>query len=436
MDLSFVPDRPGVYLFRDSAFSIIYIGKAKSLKKRVSSYFTIQAEKSFKTSKIKLLTKKVDFIPCESEREALLLERELIKKFQPFFNTLWKDSKSYPYVKITREDFPRVYLTRKKIDDGSIYFGPYPKVEYIRKILNNIADIKIINLRKCKFDFSIKKPLEKNKILHCIYYHTGQCPAPCDPKRISQEEYMMLVRNVKDFFNGKFSKLINDFKEKMKYHSDLKEYEKAAIFRDAIRAIEHIYEKVYISETDISELNKKFENVDIYKKLKEVLNLKELPLHIEAFDTSSLFGKYAVGSSVCFINGMENYSHYRHYKIKFSNPIGGSDDFKMIYEIVYRRLKKIKDSGEKFPELFLIDGGKGQLTMALKAANDLNLKLNFISLAKKNEEIYIPFKDNPIILEKDNPALIFLRKIRDEVHRFGITFHKKLRDKDSFRNKE
>ena len=435
MDLSSVPDRPGVYLFRDSSFSIIYIGKAKSLRKRVSSYFTLQAEKSFKTSKIKLLTKKVDFIPCENEREALLLERELIKKFQPFFNTLWKDSKSYPYVKITKEDFPRIFLARQKINDGAEYFGPYPKVEYIKKILNDIADIKIINLRKCRFEFSLKKPLKKNKIFHCLYYHTAQCPAPCDTKRISREEYLTLVGKVKDFFDGKFSKLIGDFKEKMIYHSNRKEYEKAAMFRDAIRAIEHICEKVYISEADIPELKKRFEAVDIFKKLKEILNLKKLPVHIEVFDTSSLFGKYAVGSSVCFINGMENYSHYRHYKIKFSNPIGGSDDFKMIYEIVYRRLKRIEDSGEKFPELFLVDGGKGQLNMAIKAAKELNLKLDFISLAKKNEEIYTPFKDNPIILEKDNSALIFLRKVRDEAHRFGISFHKKLRDRDNVRDK-
>lgn len=429
MDLAHIPEVCGVYLFKDSSFSIIYVGKAKNLRKRVSQYFYKKALESWKTANLQLLTKEIDFIPCASEREALLIERYLINKYQPFFNVLWKDSKTYPYVKITKEDFPRLLLTRKKIEDGAKYFGPYPKVETIRNIFNSLKSIKLINLRRCNFSFSLEKPLSRQKMLHCVYYHTEQCPAPCDSQRISKKEYDKLVKRAISFFNGEHQKLILDLKKQMQEYSQKLEYEKAALCRDFIKSLEHISEKVLIREMDLKELSGRFEFVDISKILKENLSLSSFPSHIEAFDVSGIFGKYTVGASVCFVNGQPNQSHWRHYKIRYKNPHSGSDDFAMMYEIVYRRLKRIKESGEKFPDLLLIDGGKGQLNMALKAAKDLSIQIDIISIAKGNEEIYSPKSKEPFVFEKDNPALNFLRRIRDEVHRFGITYHRKLREK-------
>ncbi|PIS47122.1 MAG: excinuclease ABC subunit C [Elusimicrobia bacterium CG08_land_8_20_14_0_20_51_18] len=432
MDLSHIPHSPGVYLMRDASFSIIYIGKAKVLKNRVSQYFSAGADKTWKTSSIKLLVRQVEFIPCESEREALLLERELIKKYQPFFNRLWKDSKTYPYVKITREDFPRLFLTRRKTGDGGFYFGPYPKVELVKKTLSYMTSIKLLNLRKCKYNFSEKEPLNKGKIIRCIYYHTRQCPAPCDPRRISKKDYASLAGRAVDFFRGAHAGLIEEFRKEMKKASGTREYEKAALYRDFISSLEHISEKVLVKEISRGELGGRLEKAGALKLLKELLSLPKLPAHIETFDTSSLFGRNAVGSSVCFVNGRKNHSHYRRYKIRLESPLPGSDDFRMIHEIVYRRLKSLRKAGTKLPDLLVIDGGKGQLGMALKAAAGLKLKTAIVSLAKKFEEIFIPGRETPLALEKDNPALRLLQEMRDEAHRFGVTFHKKLRDKDLF----
>ena len=429
MNISHLPNSPGVYIMRDNTSKIIYIGKAKNILKRVSNYFLKNAGASdWKIPNLTALIQTIDYISCASEREALLIEKELIKKFQPFFNVLWKDGKSYPYIKVTlQDDFPRLILTRRKIKDKALYLGPYPKVEGIKHLLNHLWKIKFINLRRCKFEFSQKKKLSSTKINSCIYYHTLQCPAPCDNK-ISKKEYLKIVERIILFLKGNFSTLMTDFSKNMKKCSGNLEYEKAKMYHDFIKAISHLSEKVRINAFPKVQLDTELSKTNATTQLKAILGLKKPPSHIETFDTSSLFARDAVGSSVCFINGEKNTSYYRRYKIKYSAPLKyGSNDFEMIKEIVSRRLAQIQRAKKPNPDLFLIDGGKGQLKMALMAMKESGLKIPIIALSKEYEEIHVPGK-TPLRLELNNYALKLLQRMRDEAHRFAITYHRKLRN--------
>ncbi|MEF3280806.1 MAG: GIY-YIG nuclease family protein [Elusimicrobiota bacterium] len=427
INLSDIPHLPGVYIMKDIHGRIIYIGKAKDLRKRVGSYFG-EGSKNFKAFNISLFIHRIDFIISNSEKEALLLERKLIGDIKPFFNTVWKDSKSYSYLAITKEDFPRIFFTRnRKIN--AYYFGPYPKLEIVRRFVDELQSIGLINLRRCRYNFSFKKPLKRSQFEKCIYYHTKQCPAPCDELRISKKEYKKLVNRAIDLFNGRSKKLIAEFKSKMEKAVANLEYEKAIKYRDFIKAINHIYERVSLYKSDIWDIESKLNMTNTLIELKKILHLKKIPYHIESFDISNLYNKWAVGGSVCFINGEKNYEHYRRYKIRFDDLKDGGNDYKMIYEVVSRRLKKALLEGE-IPDLIIIDGGKGQLSMALKAADDIGVKVDIVSIAKKNEEIYLPQSSNPIILPKDSKELLFLISIRDETHRFAVSYHRKLRSMD------
>lgn len=414
---------------RDNTGKILYIGKAKNIHKRVSHYFMKNAGNSgWKIPNLTPLIQTIDYISCAGEREALLIEKELIKKFQPFFNALWKDGKSYPYIKITaQDDFPRLILTRQKTKDKALYFGPYPKIEPIKNLLNHLWKIKFINLRKCKWEFSKNNKLSRRKINSCIYYHTLQCPSPCDGK-ISKKEYLKIVNRIILFFKGNFSALLSNFSKKMKNHSNNFEYEKAKTQYDFIKAIEHLSEKVRVAAFPKIQMDTELSKSNATTQLKTVLGLKSPPSHIETFDTSSLFALDAAGSSVCFINGEKSPSHYRKYKIKYAATLKhGSNDFEMIKEIVGRRLAQIKKSKNPKPDLFLIDGGKGQLKSALSAMKESGLKIPIIALSKKYEEIHIAGK-KPLRIERNTDALKLLQRMRDEAHRFAISYHRKLRD--------
>ena len=429
MNISHLPKTPGVYIMRDNTSNILYIGKAKNIQKRVSQYFLKSTGGSgWKIPNLTALIQTIDYISCASEREALLIEKELIKKFQPFFNALWKDGKSYPYIKITtQDDFPRLSLTRRKTKDKALYFGPYPKVEPIKHLLNHLWKIKYINLRRCKFEFSQKNKLPEHKINSCIYYHTSQCPAPCAGK-ISKKEYLLLVKRIVLFLKGDYSALLEEFSEKMKKHSNNLEYEKAKTQHDFIKAIVHLSEKVRVKTFPKIQITEELTKTNAITQLKTILNLKNPPSHIETFDTSSLFARDAVGASVCFINGEKCAAYYRRYKIKYNAPLKrGSNDFKMIKEIVSRRLAQIKKSKKTNPDLFLIDGGKGQLKMALEAMKESGLKIPVIALSKEYEEIHLPGK-KALRPERNDCALKLLQKMRDEAHRFAITYHRKLRN--------
>jgi excinuclease ABC subunit C len=435
-DLNYLPARPGVYLMRDSAANILYIGKAKDLRRRVGQYFMKGAgSRDAKIPNLTALIRQIDYIAAASEREALVVERELIRQYQPFFNVLWKDAKSYPYIKITAEDFPRIFFTRKKIKDGALYFGPYPKVEPLKKLLHYLWRIGFINLRRCRWEFSSSRPLDQKKITACLYFHTGQCPAPCAGK-ISPSGYLSLAGRIADFFKGDFAKLLKEFRAGMKASSKALDYEKAANYRDFAGAIEHMAERVRISEFKADLVARETYKTGAITSLMKDLGLPKPPVHIEAFDTSSMFGEHAVAASVCFVNAQLNPAHYRHYKMDFKNEPGGSNDFAMIKETVKRRLSHFIKSGAALPDLLLIDGGKGQLASAMSAMRELKLKVPVIALAKRLEEIYVPFKPHPVHLPPDNPGLLLLEAIRNEVHRFGINYHRKLRDKDALKFEE
>lgn len=424
--LADLPNLPGVYIMKDRYGRVIYVGKAKNLKKRVSSYF-VGLDRGFKVESLRFLIDKIEYIICDSEKEALIIERKLISEFKPFFNVLWKDSKTYPYIVLTKEDFPRILITRKKEIDG-IYFGPYPKTDFIKRLIEHLEDIGFSRLRKCKYNFSIKNKLQEKYKNKCLYYHTEQCLKPCD--NMDKKKYYKNVRLIIDFLKGRHKKLLDMFEKKMRDASQNYEYEQALRYRDFIYAINHIYEKITFNETDYESLKSKIDTTQMLINLKNILNLSKIPYHIESFDISNILNKWICGSSVCFINGTKNHSHYRHYKIRFNDLKGiGGNDYEMIYEIVKRRILRAKEEN-CIPDLLLIDGGKGQLNMAKKALDELGVKIDVISLAKKNEEIYLVGLQSPIVLDKDLKELLFLMSIRDETHRFAIGYHRRLRSKE------
>ncbi len=436
MDIDHLPQGPGVYLMRDSGANILYIGKANNLRRRVSQYFAKgAAHRDAKIPNLTALIRRIDYIAAASEREALTMERELIRRYQPFFNVLWKDAKSYPYIKITSEDFPRVFFTRKKARDGGLYFGPYPKIEPLKKLLHYLRHIGFINLRRCNWDFSAERPLDARKMAACLYYHTKQCPAPC-AGRISPAAYRRLSARAADFFKGDFARLLRTFRAGMAASSKCMDYEKAANYRDFISAIAHMSERVRIGKFEAGLMETETRKTGAVTALMRALGLPTPPAHIEAFDTSSIYGANAVAASVCYLNAQKNTGHYRHYKMRFKNPESGSDDFAMIKEAVGRRLAHFIKSGERLPDLLLIDGGKGQLASALSAMRGLKVKVPVIALAKKLEEIFVPFRTHPVRLERDNPGLLLLEAIRDEAHRFGIRYHRQLRDKETLKYEE
>ncbi len=428
-DYAPLPRAPGVYLMKDSAGTVLYVGKAKDLRKRVAQYFMKGAEEKggWKIPNMVPLIRAIDYIPCAGEKDALLLERDLIGRLQPFFNALWKDSKSYARVRLTlSEDFPRVFMTRAPGRKGDLVFGPYPKAEPLRKLLAYLWRTGFVNLRRCRWDFSRTEPLDRRRIDACLYYHTGQCTAPCDG-RISFRAYRALALRVRRFFEGDFGALAREFSTGMRRSSAARDYEGAALFRDMLAALDHMSERTMIRRLDPAAIDWIVDKSRGATRLAELLGLKSPPLHIEAFDTSSLFGRQPVGSSVCFREGEPHKPHYRRYRIRTRLPDGGPDDFAMIAEIVGRRLAAVIKEGEAPPDLILIDGGRGQLAAALKAAKAAGAEVPVVSLAKKFDEIMVPGRPEPLRLAAGDPALRLLQSLRDEAHRFGVTYHRGLR---------
>ena len=427
-DFRRLPKTPGVYIMRSADGAIIYIGKAKNLASRVAQYFRAnRPQGDWKTPNLVALIRAIDYIPCASERDALVLERDLIHKHQPFFNSMWKDDKSYPWIKITDEDFPRILLTRSKTPGGK-YYGPYPGAALVKNLLRYFWRSKLLPLRPCKLEFSEVKPLDLRKVNACIYFHTGQCPAPCAGK-ISRAGYAAIVERARQLLEGGYGPLLEEFKKNMAEASDGLRYEDAARYRDLSRALEHLGERVRISRYSETQLQEALARSSAAARLAQLAGLARPPVHIEGFDTSNLFGKETVGSMVCFHAGKPNKAHYRRFKIRTPSPSGGGDDYAMIGEIVGRRLRRLKASGEPLPDLLLIDGGPGQLAAAARAASEAGVRLPLISLAKADEELYLPGRREPLRLERSDPALRLLQAVRDEAHRFGIRYHRYLRSK-------
>ncbi|MDR0724340.1 MAG: excinuclease ABC subunit UvrC [Endomicrobium sp.] len=418
-----IPKLPGIYIMRDALGNIIYIGKAKSLKDRLSSYFN--ADIDSKATTIITAMRKIDYILCASEREALIVERELISKVKPYFNSMWKDDKSYPYIKFSiKEDFPRLIFTRKKLKDGALYFGPYPQLLYIKKFARWL--VKLFKIRPCRLEFSQNCLPEEKKVKSCIYYHTQMCYAPCLGK-ISSKDYKNKIKNVELFLNGKFKKLEIDLAVEMSKLSDSMLYEEAKEIRDRLYAIKNMSQRVMISEISKDEINESVQRADSIRELKKILHLSKLPAIIEGFDNSNIQGTNAVASMVRFHNALADKKNYRKFKIK---TVIGADDFATMREVVFRRYSALIRKNEVLPDLILIDGGKGQLSAALSALEELQLKIPIISLAKKNEEIFLPKKDKALILSRHSQGLRLLQSVRDEAHRFAVSYHRKLREKE------
>ncbi len=516
-----LPNKPGVYIMRDDTDTIIYIGKAKSLVKRVKSYFREKLDRP-KTQILMSHFDSLEYIVTNSEKEALILEATLIKKHRPRYNVQLKDDKRYPYVKITDEDFPRLVITRNVTKNG-VYFGPFTDVGSVKQTVKFLKSL--FKIRTCR---NMNGP--------CLNSQIDLCYAPCDGK-ITKEEYSEIINKIDLFFQGKYSTIVKNLKKEMIEAAENEEFEKAAVIRDQISSIEEIMEKQFVDLVDddldqdviaispskdeviviimpirngkivgrddflmsgaqydssseimfafiqqyygynrhipkqilldedindkelledwlsdlrgnkvkikvpqkgvklrlvkmakknaeiIKHQKKKMENSLI--ELKKYLKLERMPRVIEGYDISNISGEFAVGSKVSFKDAKPDKKKYKHFRMETPGP----NDFAMMEELLTRRLKMIESDPE--PDLIVIDGGKGQLGMACGVLEKLNLThIPIIGLAKEFEEVYLPNTKRPIIIPKNNKALHLLQQVRDESHRFAITYHRKLRSKN------
>jgi len=424
-----IPHVPGVYMMRDATGGILYIGKARDLKKRVASYLT-RASLPDKVAALIACTKHVDYVPTASEKEALIVERRLIRRFKPHYNIMWRDDKSYPYLKLTvNEDFPRLFFTRKRKRDRAKYFGPFPLVSQIRNLLRWTWKRKFFPLRPCKIDFSEKSLPPLKKVESCLYLHTGACPAPCIGK-ISKKGYRKIVRRTELFLKGRHEKLTREWEKEMHRSAKRLAFESAAQLRDNIRAVEHMKERVSLRSLREEEIIGKVSLSRSISDLQIVLQLPRPPLVIEAFDISHTFGQGIVASMVRFNRGEADRSSYRRFRIR---SIQKQDDFAAMKEVVERRYRGILSRDGKLPDLVLIDGGKGQLSAACSALAQLGIRnLSLAALAKYEEELFLPGRSKSIRLPHDAPALHLVQRVRDESHRFAVSYHRLLRKKELF----
>jgi len=542
-----IPTQAGIYKYYDERNELIYVGKAKNLKKRVASYFT-KTLTNYKTYEMVQRITRVEFTIVNSEQDAFLLENSLIKEFQPKFNINLKDDKSYPFIVIKNEPFPRVFLTRRKINDGSEYLGPYTSVGKVRELLDFIKQT--IQLRSCSLNLT-EKNIAKGKFKVCLEYHLGNCKGPCEAFQ-SKEDYDEGLVQLKNLLRGRLSPVIQHFKKEMKGSSEKMEFEKAEMLRKKIEFIENyqarsvivsdklgdvdvfsileaslpdkkekgssfvnflmvrngtiVQTKTLPAETHLDEnieeilsftigqlrtifasqakeiiipfpinyeepeviitipkggdkkklLELSQQNAEYFieelkrkerlrleakdadktkflEQLQDDLHLSQLPLHIECFDNSNFQGSYPVSAMVCFRNGDPSKKDYRHFNIK---TVEGINDFASMKETVYRRYKRLLTEGQALPQLVIIDGGKGQLNAAVEALEELNSigKMTVIGLAKNEEELFFPGDKESLKLPYNSDSLKLIRRIRDEVHRFGISFHRLKRSKGTFKN--
>ena len=395
------PNSPGVYLMRDSRGKVLYVGKANSLKKRLSSYFIRGLDS--KTAALMSKVVNVEFRLSPNQSMALLLEASLIHKFKPRYNIALRDDKSFPFVKISAEEFPSIYITRKQEDPAGRYLGPYTNA----KLLKN--SLKVI---RRSFAYRSCRRLPKQS---CVYDRINLCPAPCAGK-ISRKEYSRGVENIILILKGKVDLLIQRLTKIMQDKSRVSDFEAAAGVRDQITTLAQL-------AGGASGVNRKGELED----LKTRLGLKKLPKRIEGFDISNIAGKHAVGSMVSFYCGSPDKNNYRRFRIK---DFQGIDDYKMLAEVVRRRYSRLIQEKKAFPDLLLIDGGRGHLLAAKRQLKELHLKLPLVSIAKKEEYIYSSQKIGRLSFFKDCPALNLIRRVRDEAHRFALSYHLLLRRKE------
>jgi excinuclease ABC subunit C len=536
-----IPVDPGIYKYFDEKNELIYVGKAKSLRKRVSSYFT-KTFTTYKTHELVQRIRRIEFTIVNSEQDAFLLENSLIKQFQPKYNINLKDDKSYPFIVVKNEPFPRVFLTRRKINDGSEYLGPFTSVGKVRELLDFVKGN--IQLRTCQLNLTDNN-IRKGKFKVCLEYHLGNCKGPCEGLQTA-EDYKAGLVQLKNILKGNLGPLMQEFKKEMRELAEKMNFEKAEIIRKKLGHLEtyesrsiivsrhlshadvfsmlrdgdHAYVnflmvengtivqthttevETHLEESDeevlaftVAQLRETFnshareiilpfpieypeegitltipkggdkkkllelseKNVDYFREelrkkkilqlegktlderkkvlyqLMEDLQLSELPIHIECFDNSNFQGSYPVSAMVCFRDGVESKKDYRHFNVK---TVQGINDFATMKEVVHRRYRRLLEEQQSLPQLVIIDGGKGQLSAAMESITELGLTgmMTVVGLAKNEEEIFFPGDTESIKLPYNSDSLKLIRRIRDEVHRFGITFHRQKRSKGTFVN--
>ena len=417
------PSTPGVYLFQDQAGRVLYVGKAKSLRARVGSYFLQAAAEDQRTARLVLEAYDVDFLEAESEVDALLMEARLIKDIQPKFNREQRDDKTFPYLQITtHEDFPRVEITREPRTSGVKLYGPFSNVSGLRGALQVLQ--RVFQFRTCSLD--IEADDERWRWFRpCLLASIKQCTAPCN-LRITKEEYRKDIARLKQFLDGNRKRLLKEMQAEMQQAADTRRYEQAARLRDEIQMLQSLDERGDLEKHDQPEVF----YVDPKRGLaglQKVLHLEVQPRTIEGMDIAHLAGEETVASLVQFIDGMPFKPGYRRFRIK---EVQGIDDYASMQEVVSRRFAKLERDEEVFPDILLIDGGKGQLGRAVKAFEALQISPPLVlSLAKKEELIYVNGRSEPLRLTRQSFALRLLQYVRDESHRFAQHYHHLLRRK-------
>jgi excinuclease ABC subunit C len=412
--LKALPSKPGVYLFKDRNGVILYVGKAKTLRKRVASYFSKSPD--LKTSILLERLYDIDYIIAGSEMDALILEDELVKKYKPRYNITLKDDKSYPFLKLTiNEKWPRLFLTRKKVKDGALYFGRF-RGGMIREVVKLVK--RLFPIRWCK-----ESPLRMRE-QPCLYYRIGSCSGPCVGK-ISHADYLALVQGIVLLLEGKMGKAVQKLKGEMERAAAERDFERAAYLRDRIKVLQKMMEGKDLRKAPTPRL------LEEVLELKRVLKLKRSPMRIEAFDISNISGSNIVGSMVTFYGGLPLKNDYRKFKVRSVEK--KPNDVAAIYEVVKRRYTGMLSEKMELPDLVMVDGGKGQVRAGVRALKDAGVTgIPLIGLAKREEEIFSPQKSRSLLLKKSSVALQLLQRIRDEAHRFAITYHRKRRAKSLF----
>ncbi len=417
------PTSPGVYLMKDAQGRVIYIGKAKNLRSRAASYFQKTAAEDRRIKDWIHEVADIDFLAAESEVDALLIEARLIKDIQPKHNADLKDDKSFPYLQITTgEDFPRVNFTREPLDRGVKLYGPFPRAKSLRGAIQVLQ--KIFKFRTCSLDIQEDDPRWR-WFRPCLLHSIDQCTAPCN-LRIDKESYRKEIRRLRLFLDGKKDVVLKEMEEEMREASRALQFEKAARLRDELKALQNLNLRGNLEQHAQPEVFYQDPKKGL-RGLQKVLSLDSTPRTIHGVDIAHLGGTETVGSLVTFIDGLPFKPGYRRYKIK---SVTGVDDYASIREVVSRRIQGLQEREEPFPDIFLIDGGKGQLNAALDAFGALGVTPpTLISLAKQQEEIFVPGRPDPIVLRRRSFALRLLQYVRDEAHRFAQHYHHMLRSK-------
>ena len=431
-----LPHEPGVYRWLDADGTVIYVGKAKDLRRRVAQYFRPPGQLDRKTLALVEHIADLHYTVVETEEDALLLENNLIKQLQPHYNILLKDDKTYPWICIRKEPFPRVMLTRRYVQDGSLYYGPYASVQHARRLLDLMGGL--WKLRICAHPLSPEQ-IAGGKVRCCLNYHLDKCAGPCEGL-FSETEYAAQIEEIKALLSGRTRQLMASCRERMQAAATELRFEEAQEWKERLALLEahHEREKAVghgildmetyrlLKEKTLPRRVEKSEKV--LAQLQKDLGMRELPRHIECFDNSNIQGTNPVASCVVFRDALPSRKDYRHFNIK---TVVGANDYASMKEVVNRRYSRLMAEGEDLPQLVVIDGGRGQLGFALEALMELGIadRVFTVGLAKRLEEVIVPGDPLPLFLDRNSSSLRVLMQIRDEAHRFGITHHRNLRSK-------